>query len=99
MKKKKSKWERLIKYINDQEIGTVITRGELKKYYNPKNSKFIKYSTIDNYRRLLTRAGVLEIQKAGQYKILKHVKKDVTCGQFIRVVTEQPWIMLHTLIE
>ncbi len=68
---KKKKWVKFLELIHKKRIGSKIERRELvnKSYYN-------RYTTIDNYRSLLTKLEILETISPGVY--IKRKKVDVT---------------------
>jgi len=80
---KKSKWEILLKLIHNKKIGSKILRREIvnKSYIN-------RYSTIDSYRSLLTKLGVLETESPGVYIKRKQVKTNWSVS-YIREITDQ----------
>lgn len=74
-----SMWTRCKRYINKRQIGTVITRPEFLYYlYQGPPPKYQRYGAGDKYRRCLSILGVLEIVGRGKYKILHHIKENVT---------------------
>jgi hypothetical protein len=75
-----SMWKRLKEYINKTKIGDVITRKDLLNYlYYGSKPKSSNYGTGgDNYRRCLEKLGILEKCGRGRYKILYHIKENVS---------------------
>ena len=88
-----SMWNRCKQYINKHEIGTVITRPDfLHHLYQGPPPRRSTYGTGgDNYRRILDRLGILTIVKRGQYKILYHIKEDVTATEVKNLVADNTY--------
>jgi len=88
-----SMWNRCKRYINKREIGTVITRPEFLYYlYQGAPPKCQTYGTGgDNYRRCLSILGILEIVERGKYKILHHIKEDVTATYIKEISYGNSW--------
>ncbi len=61
-------WKSFREYINKKEVGTSISRKEIKM-----NIKHYGYFTLDTYKRILEAVGCLETEKRGQYKIIMKV--------------------------
>ena len=60
--KKLNKWEALKRFINGQELETIINRKDIMNlFYDGGTPRTSSYgTTIDNYRRCLTILGILE---------------------------------------
>jgi hypothetical protein len=75
-------WQSIKEYINSKKIGDTIYRKELIQHVY--KCAYVSYpkgsygSTLDNYRRLLTRLGILEHTNIGEYKIQHHIRNDLT---------------------
>ena len=78
-----NKWQKIKHYVNSHPVGTIINRMDMRCYINGKHVPWYgNYSTTeDNYRRILTMLGILEWVERGKYKILHHVKKDLSSRQ------------------
>lgn len=75
-------WQMLKEYINSKQIGDTVYRKEII-YYIYKGPMPARYqasygSTLDNYRRLLTRLGILEHIGWGKYKVKHYIRKELT---------------------
>jgi len=86
-------WDRCKRFLNKHEIGEVITRPDFLYYLYqgppPRNST---YGTGgDNYRRILSKMGFLEIVGRGRYKILYHIKDDITSTQIKEIAYGNTW--------
>lgn len=82
-----NKWQALKEYINSKEIGTIITRKEmLTNLDNPK-----KFCTVDTYKGILLRLGIIESYSNGKYKLLYHIKPDLTSSEAKKVVDSNSW--------
>lgn len=82
--KKINKWEALKRFINGQELETIINRRDIMKLvYDggtpPKTSSY--GTTIDNYRRCLTILGILEHVSLGRYKLHYHIRDTLTASE------------------
>lgn len=88
-----SMWKRMKRYINERQIGDVITRQDMLHYlYQGPPPKHSTYGTGgDNYRRCLDILGVLEIVARGQYKILYHIKENVTATTIKEISYSDNW--------
>ncbi len=88
-----SMWNRCKHYINKHEIGTVVSRQDFLRYlYQGSPPKHSTYGTGgDNYRRSLSILGILEIVKRGHYKILYHIKPDVTATHIKELSYGDSW--------
>lgn len=79
--KKKPKvilWDQLFEFINSKEVGETIKRQDIVYhiYKGPMPSKYNgSYgTTVDNYRRMLTRLGVLKHVARGKYELKNRLK-------------------------
>jgi len=83
--KKLNVWKMLKEYINSKKVGETITRKDIiyHVYKGPMPARYRSSygSTLDNYRRLLTRLNILEHTGRGEYKVKYHVKKELTTNQ------------------
>ena len=89
-----NKWQTLIKYINDKPIGTIINRKDMRYHINngPSRTRTLVYRTTDdNYRQTLAMLGVLETVKRGTYKILYHIRKDLSLYEAKKAAYSQDW--------
>jgi len=87
-------WERMKRYINvKHQIGDIITRQEMLHYlYQGPPPKTSSYGTTgDKYKRCLSKLGILETVKRGQYKILYHIKDTVTSTQIKELTYNENW--------
>jgi len=89
-----NKWQRIKDCVNSQPVGTIITRKYMRRYINngpppPRTSAY--RTTDDNYRGILSRLGILETVKRGKYKILHHVKSDLSSFEARNAVYKQTW--------
>lgn len=72
IKLEKSNWKTILEYVSKKSIGDLITRKELVDLlYDP---HVIGLHSVDASRILLTRVGVLEIQKRGVYIKKRNIK-------------------------
>lgn len=80
---KEGKWNKLIKYINSIEIGEIITRRQLLKLiYNDPCYRGSGYgTTVDQYRRILSMIGILDIEENGVYKVLHHIRPNALASE------------------
>jgi hypothetical protein len=79
-----NKWQKIKIYINNKEIGSIITRKELfyliHKGPAPRTSSY--GTTIDNYRRCLTILGILSSTIVrGVYEVQYHIKDTVSSSE------------------
>jgi len=77
-------WKKYKDYINKRNIGDVILRKEVLPhlYGGHQNIPKSTYGTGgDNYRRMLEMLGIITTVARGQYKILYHIKENVTATQ------------------
>jgi len=74
-------WDKLKTFINSKNVGDVIHRKDIIHYiYNgPMPRKYLgSYgSTVDNYRKLLTKLGILEHTGRGEYKLRYYIREDL----------------------
>ena len=86
-------WNRCKRYINKHEIGSIIKRPDFLRYlYQGSPPKDSTYGTGgDNYRRILTILGIIKIVERGQYKILAHIKQEVTATQVKEIAYSNTW--------
>ena len=75
-----NKWEKIKRYINSKKIGTVIYRKNLMHhiFHGPHPPTSSYGTTVDNYRRSLTKLGILEHTDLGEYTIRYHIREDLT---------------------
>ncbi|MHA1816602.1 MAG: hypothetical protein ACTSX1_11385 [Candidatus Heimdallarchaeaceae archaeon] len=76
-----SQWSRFRDYINSTEIGNDITRQEILLHVYKKRSAWTCYSrmtTVDNYRKALSRLEILTPVKRGVYNVAHHVREDIS---------------------
>jgi hypothetical protein len=72
-----TKYEALVRYINSKSIGCVIKRQDLIKLNQ--EIKRSDVTTTDNYRKLLTKFGILGPgKKPGEYVIKDHIPEKLT---------------------
>lgn len=75
-------WQSIKEYINSKNIGVTIRRQELvyHVYKGPMPARYrASYgSTLDNYRRLLTKLGILEHTGRGEYKLKHYIRNELT---------------------
>jgi hypothetical protein len=85
--KKMNKWETLKNYINSKEIGSIITRKSLgHRIFNGPYPRTSSYgSTVDNYRRCLTKLGILSHVGIGQYKLNYYIREDLSSSELIKM--------------
>ena len=84
-------WQLIKDYVNSKKIGDTIHRQELiyHVYKGPMPARYrASYgSTLDNYRRLLTRLGILEHTGRGVYKVKHYIRKELTSTHLKLLVT------------
>jgi len=78
-------WKTFKEYINSKKIGETITRKDII-YHIYKGPMPARYrgsygSTLDNYRGLLTKLGILEHTGRGEYKLKYHIRKNLSTSQ------------------
>lgn len=67
-----TKFEKVKRYINKQEIGSVVTRQKLLQINN--EQKRTDATTTDNYRKIFTKLGFLEAtEKPGHFIVKEHI--------------------------
>ena len=75
-------WKKLLTFVNSKSIGDTILRQDIIHhiYNGPMPAKYRSSygSTVDNYRRLLTRLGMLEWSSRGEYKLKHHITNNVS---------------------
>ena len=76
------KFKRLINFINEKEILSIISRKEIMKHIYDKSS--VPLDTIDTYRAVLTEAGFLSKVKRGTYLIHKKIPEDFTITKAVK---------------
>ena len=79
-------WDKFKNFINSKPRETIITRQEMLNYIYKKdrgsrNKAQRSYSSADHYKGLLISIGIMEQAGTGQYKILYHIRKNVTVSQ------------------
>jgi len=78
-------WQMIKEYINSKKIGDTIYRQKLIHHVYrgpmPEKHKGSYGSTLDNYRQLLTRLGILEHTGRGEYKVKHYIRNDLTTSQ------------------
>ena len=83
-------WEKLLKYINSKEVGDTIKRRDIIYHIYggpmPKRYQGSYGSTVDNYRRLLTRLGMLDHSGRGEYELKFHIREDLKLNQLAMLV-------------
>jgi hypothetical protein len=101
MKRNIHSWNFICKFINSYNDGDIVTRKEMREAfvlakYGINSEVFIR-STLDGYKRLLTRIGVLEDVSRGKYKKLHSIPSTLTSTGARRIATELPnwkdWFM------
>ena len=84
-------WQLIKEYINSKNIGDTIYRKDIVYYVyeGPMPVRFrTSYgSTLDNYRRLLTRLGILKHTGWGRYKLKHYIREDLSTVQ-LRLLVE-----------
>ena len=81
-----NKWIQFLKLINKTELNGYIHRKDLvKKKYNN------RYSTIDDYRNLLTKIGVLEKFSRGVYIKRKNIKPTWSLNDIKEIAYSDTW--------
>lgn len=84
-------WQLIKEYINSKKIGDTIYRQKLiyHVYRGPMPARYRgSYgSTLDNYRGLLTKLGILEHTGRGEYKVKRHIRNDLTTTHLRLLVT------------
>ena len=83
-----TKWEAIKHYINSKPIGTVITRQVLLFDLNDKSKTFC---TVDSYKGILLRIGILECCGVGKYTILSHIRPDVSANEAKKAAYPISW--------
>jgi len=86
-------WDRCKRYINKHKVGEIIARPDYLRYlYQGPPPRHSTYGTGgDNYRRILSKLGILEIVGRGKYKILSHIKQEVTATQVKEIAYSNTW--------
>lgn len=91
--KKESNWSKILNYIADKEINDLVTRQDLLKLSTTRES------TIDTYRMLFTKIGVLESVKRGIYKKTRNIRNDISLSLIREMVYEDNWKSWFIQIE
>jgi hypothetical protein len=89
-----NQWQIIKNYINSKPIGYIITRPKLRNVAcngSPLPQGISHTTTVDNYRRCLTILGILELKERGKYKILHHIKEDITSSFLTKVAYSNDW--------
>ena len=76
-----NQWEKFRDYINSIEIGSEVKRQEMLFHVYEKRSAWTGYSrmtTIDNYRKALSRLGILPTVRRGVYRVDHHIREDIS---------------------
>ena len=76
-----SQWNKFREFVNKSPIGSIITRQEVLFYVYENRGQWKGYSrqtTVDGYRLILDRLGIVIKYKRGQYRVMHHVREDVT---------------------
>jgi hypothetical protein len=71
-------WEKVIKYIDKKKINEIVTRKELTSL---SNNNYIKNTTIDYYRIVLDRIGILSYESLGKYKKIRNIPEGLTTSE------------------
>ena len=78
-------WQSIKEYVNSKKIGDTIYRKDIiyHVYTGPMPARYrAAYgSTLDNYRLLLTKLGILEHTRRGVYKVRHYIRNDLTTSQ------------------
>lgn len=80
--KRKVFFTELIKFLNEYEIDSSISRIDIMNYFKKSFDNFMSYDVIDKYRNWLTQAGFL--QKAtysGHYKLVKKIDENLSSSK------------------
>ncbi len=76
-----SQWSLFRDFVNAAEIGSIITRQDALHHVYKHRSEWVGYTrqtTMDGYRLILDRLGILGKHIRGQYTVNHHVKEDVS---------------------
>jgi hypothetical protein len=88
--KKKNLWSTILEYVSDKELNDTITRQELLAL-NEKCKIRNSITSVDTYRMLLARIGVLETEKLGIYKKVKNIRKDLSLSLVREMAYKDTW--------
>ncbi len=92
MKENRPAWDVMKSYINNRPINSRIKRKNiLNLIYGTGQYSATSHSTVDAYRWMLTQCGVLEIFKAGEYTIKKHIREDLSASQLQKIMRGPRW--------
>lgn len=85
-------WEKMKKFINEKEIGKIITRRELLRL----TKLYYKANTIDTYRNHLSKANFLETISPGKYRKINDIPERLSVSLLTKVAydkTYRSWFM------
>lgn len=84
--KKQSEWSKFLNKVSKVKIGDYIYRRDLVK---KKNNN--KYHTVDTYRSILTKLGILEKVKPGVYVKRKNIRRNFPLNTLREIAYEDTW--------
>ena len=86
-----NKWRKTIKYINSKKIGTTFSRYDMQKNVSELFYSSPYYNTADNYRKILSKLNILEHVSIGNYKILYHIRQNLSLRQAKKAAYSDNW--------
>ena len=84
-------WMFISEFINSKKIGEIITRKEMLEKFRQTYSRDCQTKTLDGYRNLLTRIGILEWYKLGKYIKLQDIPKKLTSTKARKLLYDRSW--------
>jgi hypothetical protein len=85
-----NKWEKLKNYVNSHDISSIIERQGILNYIEGPDKKYRPHTT-DSYINILHKLGFIEKVSAGKYKILYHIKADLSVADATIVAFSASW--------
>lgn len=79
-------WKKFLKYVSTKKVGEYLYRREYvkKKFAN-------KYHTVDTYRSILTKIGIIEKIKPGVYIKRKNIKPNWKLSEIKEIAYKDTW--------
>jgi len=96
MKSEQSTWEKLVKYINSKGEDEIITRRDMRENLM-KNKNSIH--TLDNYRLILYRLGIISWISWGKYRKIKNIPTTLSSTKAREIAFDDSWKSWFTPLE
>jgi len=98
VKSEQSTWKRLVEYINSKQENEIILRAEMRKYIT-KNGKNTTTTTLDNYRLILYRLGIIGWVTWGKYRKIKDIPTTLSSSKAREIAFDDSWKRWFTPLE